>query len=129
MKLAYKHIIDGDIVSYQWIADELVGEKAGLKFALQACTLGELDRVECRGYSDMDTHENFCCFHTQKEFADGLDMVRKIDADSIEVYLKLGDEEVNVRVGLSTKEENWITVYGKEETVKKVSATIQKMLG
>ena len=74
------------------------------------------DELEYRGIS-------------QKEFADGLDMVKKIDADDIEVYLKLGDEAVSVTVGLSTKEENCITVYGKEETVKKVSATIQKMLG
>ena len=38
-------------------ADELKTEKDCLRLALSVCTIGELDRVECTGYEDMDTHD------------------------------------------------------------------------
>lgn len=129
MKLIEKtDLLDGDW-SYQWKAEELKTEKDSLRFAISACTLGELDRVECRGYYDMDTHENYCSFKSQRDFANGLDQVKKIEADDINIYLKVNGEPVRINVGpCSDKYENWISVSGKEEAVKAVSAKIQKML-
>ena len=83
MKLIEKtDLMDGDW-SYQWTAEELKNEKDCLRLAISACTLGELDRVECRGYMDMDTHENYCSFKSQRDFANGLDQVKKIEADGV----------------------------------------------
>lgn len=129
MKLIEKtDLMDGDW-SYQWTAEELKNEKDCLRLAISACTLGELDRVECRGYMDMDTHENYCSFKSQRDFANGLDHVKKIEADDIDIFLKVNGKDVRVNIGpCSDQYENWISVSGKEETVKAVSAKIQKML-
>ena len=131
MKLMEKTVIDDDLVKYQWQMEEVTTEKSCLKLALSACKIGELVEVECRGYEDMDTHENYCSFRTQKEFAAGLDQIRKIDADRISLNLKAGGERVVVSFGPCSDYEsgNWVTVYGTEETVKKVSAEIQKLIG
>ncbi len=103
-------------------ADELKTEKDCLRFALSVCTIGELDRVECTGYEDMDTHENFCQFNSQKEFADGLDEVKKIDADRIKIYLNVNGKPVKVTVGpcWDKEEGNYFTAYGDEDVVKVV---------
>ena len=131
MKLAYKNVIDGDLVNYQWIMEEVKTAKACLKMALSACKIGELSGVECRGYQDMDEHENVCTFATQKEFAEGLDKVKKIEADRIELTLKVDGEEVNVTFGPCSDRDagNWVKVYGREDIVKKVSAELKNMVG
>ena len=130
MKLMAKNKIL-DYVNYQWKMEEVKSEKDCLKLALSACKLGDLIGVECRGYSDMDTHENVATFKTQKEFATGLDAVKKIDADRVQVSLRVGKDDVDVTFGpcANTEDGNWVTVYGKEELVKKISAEIQKLVG
>ena len=87
--------------------------------------------VECTGYEDMDTHENFCQFNSQKEFADGLDEVKKIDADRIKIYLNVNGKPVKVTVGpcWDKEEGNYFTAYGDEDVVKVVCSAIKKKLG
>ena len=130
MKLTGKSVIRGDVVNYRFAADEIKTEKDCFRFAAEACGFGELEMVECRGYSDMDTHENYCGFRTQKEFVGGLDKVKKIDADVIEVRTKVGDARVGISITfMNSNDGNIVNVSGNEEAVKKVAAMIQKENG
>jgi len=130
MKLMEKTVI-GSRINLQWKMEEVKTEKACLKVALATCKLGELVRVECRGYEDMDEHENHATFETQKEFAENLDKIRKIDADRIEVYLNVDGATVSAVFGPCSDDENgnWVTVFGKEDAAKKLSSEIKKLIG
>ena len=131
MKYVGKSIIRGDVVNYNFTADEMKTEKDCFRFAAVACGYGELEIVECRGYSDMDTHENYCSFKTQKDFVGGLDKVKKIDADVIEVRTKVDGSRVTISITPCWDNEagNMVNVSGPEEAVKKVAAMIQKKNG
>lgn len=131
MKLREKLPVRGNIVILRWEMDDIKTEEACFALAAAAADIGELIRIECEGYSDMDTHENYCSFETKKAFEKGLDKVRKIDADTISVFLNVGGTQVTVDVNPVWNNDAGtnLSVMGPEEAAEKVSSAIRKKLG
>lgn len=120
-----------DDVGYQWKMDEIKTERDCYKLAKICAEIGELDRIECQGYSDMDTHENYCSFKTAEEFVKGIEQVKKIDADTISVISMVDGKRIDCTISPVWDNEKGTTlsISGQEETVKKVSAVLQKKFG
>lgn len=120
-----------DDVGYQWKMEEIKTERDCYKLAKICAEIGELDRIECQGYSDMDTHENYCSFKTAEEFVKGIEQVKKIDTDTISVFSMVDGKHIRFLISPVWDNEKGteFCISGPEETVKKVSAVLQKRFG
>ena len=74
--------------SYELAVPEVQTEKEFYGLAYDIAGIENVNRIECQGYSDMDTHENFITFKSRDEFKKNLADVKKIKADSITVYYR-----------------------------------------
>ena len=127
MKLKEKIPVRGDVVLYRWKVDDVKTKQACLDLALKASGVGKLDHIECKGYSDMDTWGNYCSFKSAADFKSGMKQVQQIDADTVTVFLKIGNAAVNVTVNPIWDNESgtYMNVMGVEDAVKKVSAALK----
>lgn len=130
MKLVQKFELVDDMC-YSWKMEEIQTERDCYKLAKICAELGETDRIECQGYTDMDTHENYCSFKTADEFVKGIEAVKKIDADTITVVTKLEGKRIDFSISPVWDNEKGTTlsISGPEELVKKASAILQKKFG
>ena len=130
MKLEEKIELIRD-VCYCWKMDEIQTESDCYRLAETAAKLGELERIECQGYFDMDTHENYCSFQSVADFTNGLEKVKKIDADTITVFAKVDGKTVTFAINpvWDNKGGTTLSISGPEETVRKVSSVLKKKLG
>ena len=118
-------------VCYCWKMDEIQTERDCYGLAEAAAKLGELERIECQGYSDMDTHENYCSFQSAEDFAKGLEKVKKIDADTITVFTRIDGKSVSFAINpvWDNKNGTTLSVSGPEDAVKKASSALKKKFG
>lgn len=134
MKLVDKREAKLGKVAFIWHTfevPEIKTEQACLQFALKLCTVGKLVTAECRGYHDMDTHENYAFFKSAEEFQKGMDGLKNIDVDTVRIttdisgnritaeFNPVGDNEDGTRMFLSAKDEN---------AVKQFEAAAEKLL-
>ena len=126
MKLARTYEVADD-VGYSWKMEEIKTERDCYKLAKICAEIGELERIECQGYSDMDTHENYCSFKTAEEFVKGIEQVKKIDADTISVFSLVDGKHVSFMITPVWDNEKGtnLSISGPEEAVKKVSDVLK----
>lgn len=74
--------------TYTWYtieAPEIKTMKDCAVLARKIAGIGKLKRVECRGYHDMDTHENYAFYDSTDEFDKDLERLKKLDIETIDI--------------------------------------------
>ena len=116
-------------VSYLWEIEEIKGEKDIFRLIASIATIGELRWLEFSGYEDMDIHENWASFSSLDEFKNGLDKIRKIDADGVDVKFDYNGEFVIVGlapINESEYELRMSLVCETEETGEELARILEK---
>ena len=111
-----------------WSVDEAKTYDECISLIQSVLKLWKVQKIDCRGYSDMDTHGNECFFRSKEEFDGGLDMIKKIDVDNIGVDFVVGEEEVSVGFhGIGINGMASVSVCGDKAVVKKVVGELKKL--
>ena len=110
--------------SYELAVPEVKTEKEFYDLAYDIAGLENVDRIECKGYFDMDTHENFATFKTRDDFRKNLSDVKKIEADSITVFFAGRDGTAHAMVATGRVTHLYMT--GKEPFINSVIALLKK---
>ena len=133
MKLSGKKaakIGKGEYVWYNFSVPEVKTEEGCIDLAYKIAKLGNVDLVDCRGYHDMDTHENYAFFHSIKEFTEGLSDLKKIDVDTISIRFDEGESSVGVKIHPVWNDESGTNVYVSgmnREVVKNIAEAIDNI--
>lgn len=111
-------------MSYELAVPEVKTEKEFYDLAYDIAGLENVDRIECKGYFDMDTHENFATFKTRDDFRKNLSDVKKIEADSITIFFTGKDGLSRTKVAKGRVTHLYMT--GKEPFINSVIALLKK---
>jgi len=133
MKLEEKkraQIGKGEYVWFNYSVPEVKTEKGCIDLAYQIAKVGNIDLVDCRGYHDMDTHENYAFFESIDEFTEGLSDLKKIDVDTISIRFVEGESTVGVKIHPVWNDESGtnVSVSGMNRAlVEKIAGAIEKI--
>lgn len=112
---------------YELAVPEIKTDKEFYSFVYDVAGVGTVDRIECTGYLDMDTHENFITFKNRDEFRKNLADVKRIEADSITVFFV--EKEWTADVTVATGKETVVFVTGSDAFIGSVLALLKKRFG
>ena len=88
--------------------------------------LDKSGRIECRGYTDMDTHENFLSFHNRDDFRKNIADVKRIEPETVTVFFRNGEDSAIIKAHLGNIE--W-DVYGTDKYIEIVLSFLKKKFG
>lgn len=121
------YVLSKGEVGTSWVTEDIKSFDDCMKLIVAVLELGAVDRIECRGYSDMDTHGNECFFRSKEEFKNGVETIKKVDADNISVYIKIGGSDIGVGFhGIGYEGGLNICVAGNEKVVDNVVSFLKK---
>ena len=133
MKPDGKKVVKMGKTDFAWYfidASDIKTEEGCIELAYKIAGIGKLKYAECRGEHDMDTRDKIAVFHSQEEFAKGMDRVREIDVERITVKTLVDGEYVTAEIApvWNNDEGTQITVSGNnEEIILKVARAIVKL--
>lgn len=119
---------------YTWYtipAPEVQTMKDCVALARKIAGIGKLKRVECRGYHDMDTHENYGFYNSVEEFDEDLERLGKLDIDTINITTSINGFYFGVEMNPVGDNKNGtsVCVNGTErEELGEAVKAVQKIL-
>ena len=129
MKLERKEAFSSG-TDYYWKIEEIKTEKDAVDLIFRVSKLGKCFGFGFRGYDDMDEHGNEATFKTVEEVKKGWETIKKIDPDTVDTFVEVGDGRVSISINpfWDNEKGTFLSVFGPEKAAKKVSAAIKKMV-
>lgn len=113
--------------SCEIVVPEIKTNKESYGLAYNIAGIGSVDCIECMGYLDMDTNENFITFKNRDEFRKNLAEVEKIEANTVNV--RFAGDKMNGCVKVATGRVTSVFVIGSGELFNSVLALLKKRFG
>ncbi len=112
---------------YEISVPEIKTDKEFYSLAYDIAGIGTVDRIECMGYLDMDTHENFITFKSRDEFRKNIAEVKRIETDCITVFFVENKGWNSVKVAFGNASHVYAT--GNDVFLNSVLALLKKRFG
>lgn len=117
---------------YEFLVDSAKTEADCAELVKKIAGIGKLDTIDCRGYHDMDTHENYAFCDSVEEFDAVMGKKRKSDIDTVRIRVFVGEVAVTAEINPfgDSEKGTHLSVSGSDApTVKKVASAIKKAVG
>lgn len=118
-----------DSVFYTWVFPEVKTEEDCFRLIYEIASIGDVWGINFRGYGDMDIHENEVSFRSIKNMKDGLEEIDKVEPDSVDIRMRVGEENVCVSISPFGGSEDGVRVsmFDPEEAANYVAGEIEKI--